>query len=42
MRADVTDSDLYEMDNRWHMRLHSADIKKNDIKIMWAFILIYM
>ena len=40
MRVNVAVTD--DMDNRWDMRLHSADIKRNDIKIMWAFLLIYM
>ena len=40
MRASVAVTN--DMDNRWDMRLNSADIKRNDIKIMWAFLLIYM
>ena len=30
------------MDNRWNMSLHSADFKKNDLKFMWGFLIIYM
>merc|ERR1712126_328342 len=30
-----------DMDNRWEMRLQSSDIKRNDLKFIYGFIIIY-
>ena len=33
--------DNKDMDNRWEMRLQSSDIKRNDLKFIYGFIIIY-